>query len=59
MKGTLKTYKKTTWTGVSAVDKSGRQIKIMMSRKDAEDWMRRTNKRVVKILTVRELRELE
>ena len=57
--GKLKTCPKTTWTGISKVDKSGKQIVRIMTQKDAEDWMKKTNKRVFKKLTVGELRDLE
>ena len=59
MTGKLKTPKKTTWAGIGRIDKEGKQIVRVMSEKDAEKWMKKTSKRVFKLLSVKELRDLK
>ena len=57
-KGELILPKNKTWTGVVGVSKEGKKISRIMTKKDAENWMKKTGKSVYKKLTVGELRKL-
>ena len=58
MKGILKTPKKTTWTSVAGLTKEGKPIARIMSKTEAQNWMKETNKSVFKKITVGDLQKL-